>query len=876
MKIASFLLDLKRQGVHVSLDGSELVVKGSRQALTSEVVDRLRSQKAALVQFLAEQLGQVANQSPIPPLSPGETAPVSLVQQSYWFLHQLEDGQAATYSMPIALRLNGRLDVAALEAALNHVVQRHEALRTNFVAVDGAPRQVVRQGVRLSLERVSAGDRSPEELEALIAREARRPFRLDSELLFRATLFQLSGDEYVLLLNMHHIVADGWSLGVLVKEFGALYTSFRAGRAPALPPLPVQYPAYTVWQRQRLDGGPYTRQVEFWKQTLAGLPPLLELPTDHPRPAAQSYRGDSVAIDLPRELAEKLQALSRREGVTLFVTLLAALKVLLARYSGKTDIVVGTAIANRPRPELEAMVGFFVNTLVLRDQVVAEQSFLELLAQVRDTTLAAYAHPDVPFDGIVEAVQPERSLSVPPIFQVMFRLHNQAIEPLSLPDLVLEPVPVSTRTAKLDLNFSLSESAAGIRGEVEYATDLFDRATIERLVGHYRVLLEAVVAEPGAAVGALPVLSAEERRRQLVEWNATAVADPEPGRGMHERFEAVAAEHPEKEAYVFEDERLTYRELNARANRIAHALRALGVGPEVRVGLCVEPLGVDGRGLPGDIEVRRHLRPARPGLPCRAPGAHGRRRRAEDCAHRVPSARAAAAERGEGHLPRPGLGALCGAAGDESFVAGPRGALGVRPLHVGFDGETQGDSGRAQGVRQHGARARRARAAGARAAGAAVRLAVVLHLAVGQLHGLAGRRHGVPGERRAVTAGRSAVLADAARAHQHRHLAGVAALHLAGGGAAGADDGHLLGRAVQRRGGGALEPGPALPEHVRQFGSSDWLDHLRVPARRRAPVYRPSHREHARCTSSTSVCARVPWAWSAKSAPAVRGWRAGT
>ena len=231
---------------------------------------------------------------------------MSLVQQSYWFLHQLEDGQAATYSMPIALRLNGRLDVAALEAALNHVVQRHEALRTNFVAVDGAPRQVVRQGVRLSLERVSAGDRSPEELEALVAREARRPFRLDSELLFRATLFQLSGDEYVLLLNMHHIVADGWSLGVLVKEFGALYELPR-GRAPALPPLPVQYPAYTVWQRQRLDGGPYSRQVEFWKQTLAGLPPLLELPTDQSAPGGPELpRRQRVDRPLPVELAEKL------------------------------------------------------------------------------------------------------------------------------------------------------------------------------------------------------------------------------------------------------------------------------------------------------------------------------------------------------------------------------------------------------------------------------------------------------------------------------------------------------------------------------------------------------------------------------------------
>jgi amino acid adenylation domain-containing protein len=407
---------------------------------------------------------------------------------------------------------------------------------------------------------------------------------------------------------MHHIISDGWSMGVLVRELGALYPAFAAGQPSPLPELPIQYADFASWQRQWLAGEVLDYQLAYWKRQLAGAPPALELPTDRPRPAVQSYRGAALPVQLPRALSEALAALSRQEGVTLFMTLLAAFQALLWRYTGQDDIVVGSPIAGRTRAEIAPLIGFFVNTLVLRTDLSGEPTFRELLGRVREMTLGAYAHQDMPFDKLVDELQPERDMSRSPLFQVMFALQNTPMPALSLAEVTLSPLEAARPTAKFDLTLMLEEAREGIRGTLEYRTDLFDRATIERMAGHYRTLLEGIVEAPGRQVSELPMLTAEELHEILVAWNDTGTDYP-ADRCVHELFEAQAERTPDAVAVVFGDRQLSYRELNQRANQLAHQLRSLGVGriggiggiggaggaggaggvgPATLVGLCVE------------------------------------------------------------------------------------------------------------------------------------------------------------------------------------------------------------------------------------------------------------------------------------------------
>ncbi len=519
-----------------------------------------------------------------------ERPPLSYAQQRLWLLDRLLPSRSV-YNVPLGVRLRGALDVEVLRRALDELVRRHEVLRTRFGVRDGEPVQVIdsQLGVPIELEDLSAlaSEEREAEAERRVLAEAQAPFDLERGPLVRARLLRLGPSEHWLLLNLHHIVTDGWSMGVLARELSALYGAYRRGEASPLAELPVQYADYALWQREWLQGQVLEEQLAYWRQALAELP-VLDLPTDRPRPMLASYRGARQAFEIGDELTRGLKALGRREGATLFMTLLAAFQVLLYRYSGQTDIAVGVPVAGRSRPELEGLIGFFVNMLVLRADLSGAPSFKEHLARVRERALDAYAHQDIPFEKLVEHLAPKRDLSRNPLFQVSLVLQNTPSHDLRLEGLDVQRVEgISSESAKFDLSMELTERAGRLSGSIQYATDLFDAATIERLAGHYRVLLEAIVADPEQRISQLPLLTEAERHQLLVQWNDTAVEYPRD-RCIHQLFEAQVERSPEATALVCEAQQLTYRELNARANRLAHHLRTLGVGPEVLVGVCLE------------------------------------------------------------------------------------------------------------------------------------------------------------------------------------------------------------------------------------------------------------------------------------------------
>jgi amino acid adenylation domain-containing protein/non-ribosomal peptide synthase protein (TIGR01720 family) len=520
--------------------------------------------------------------------------PASFGQQRLWFLDRLEPG-SSFYNIPCAVRLLGLLDEKALENALNAVIARHEILRTIFSEEDGQPLQIIlpRRPLRLVCETSTAT--GADGLQQLIEEEAKAPFDLQRGPLLRVRLIKVGVVEHLLLLTMHHIISDGWSMGVLVREIAALYTAASQGRENPLPDLPLQYADYAVWQRERLNGVGLEQQLDYWREQLGGEHPALNLPFDHPRPPVQTYHGAVANASFPLSLLEKIRSLSSRENATEFMTLLAGFSVLLHRYTDQQDICVGTPIANRSRSEIEGLIGLFINTLVLRAQINGTTSFRELLHQVRETTLQAYAHQDVPFDLVVDALHPQRDSAFSPLFQVMFILQNMPVRFHELPGLTLEMLEAETGASTFDLTFSLAAHAAGLEVSVEYNTDLFDPATIQRLLGHYQALLEALVCAPDTPIQRLP-LATEEESAQLLEWSGETRVDPRAAWTIQRLFEQIAAHFPERPAVVSPSadpddpsiERMTYRELNHRANQIAHKLRELGVGPGTLTGICLD------------------------------------------------------------------------------------------------------------------------------------------------------------------------------------------------------------------------------------------------------------------------------------------------
>jgi natural product biosynthesis luciferase-like monooxygenase protein/amino acid adenylation domain-containing protein/non-ribosomal peptide synthase protein (TIGR01720 family) len=569
---------------HAAGEGTRLLTTGQRARLRVD----------GSVELLSVEAPKARRPKASPPKAPASITrvpregalPLSFAQQRLWYLDRLEPGNLA-YNNPSALRLSGRLDVAALERALNEVVRRHEALRTTFALEDSGPVQRIAPSLVIPLEtaRLEAGGDRDAATARWLREEARRPFDLATGPLMRTVLLRVEDSEHVLLVNMHHIVSDGWSAGVMMKELAVLYAAFVQGAGSPLPELPVQYADYAAWQHQWLRGPALESELSWWKATLADVP-ALQLPLDRPRPAAQTFRGAQHRFTIPRSMTDALVSLSHREGATLFMCLMAAWQSLLLRYSGQEDFAVGTAVAGRGRPEVEPLVGCFINSPPLRADLSGDPTFLELLARVRAAALGVFAHQDVPFEKIVDALNVPRDASVSPIFQTLLVLHNVPMPTLRMADLTLRGMDAHAGSAKLDLVMELRQSEEGLWAALEYNTDLFDADTVSGMVAHFQRLLEGIVQTPERRLSLLPLLSEAERQRLLVEWN------PAPGGERSDSltalFAAQVARTPDVIALADETEALSFRELEVRAHRIAWLLRRSGVGAESVVALALE------------------------------------------------------------------------------------------------------------------------------------------------------------------------------------------------------------------------------------------------------------------------------------------------
>ncbi|HEX8556987.1 MAG TPA: amino acid adenylation domain-containing protein [Pyrinomonadaceae bacterium] len=549
----------------------------------------LSPEKQALLMRRLKRDGEGARRASIRPRGrAAESFPLSFAQQRLWFLNQLQP-DSPFYNVPDTYRLTGRLDARVLERCFDALVRRHETLRTTFRTVDGEPRQFINEPAPFSLPVLDLAGLPAEEREAealrLAEEEARRLFDLTRDPMLRARLLRLGDEEHLLLMSMHHIASDGWSRGILAGELMKFYEAYSEGREPALEPLPVQYADYAVWQREHMTGEVLAEQLGYWKEQLGGELPALALPTDRPRPPMATYRGADFTLEFPEGLGARLSALGHEGGATPYMTLLAGFFALLHRYTGQEDLVVGTPIAGRNRRETEGLIGFFVNTLVLRASVAGEPTFRELLGRVREATLGAYAHQEVAFEKLVEELHPERDMSRNPLFQVAFALQNAPTQDLALRGLNMTALEVGSGASRFDLEVHLWEDGGELGGFIVYSTDLFEEASVRRLFAHYLRLLEGAAADPDARVSDLPLLRPEEERRLLVEWNDTA-REFAP-RCLHELFAEQAARTPDADALVAGGRRLSYADLESRANRLAHALRRLGVGPESRVGVCL-------------------------------------------------------------------------------------------------------------------------------------------------------------------------------------------------------------------------------------------------------------------------------------------------
>lgn len=542
----------------------------------AELAQQLESTPQAH-QFLNKRIQPQPRYQPIP---------LSFSQQQLWFLDQLVPNHPF-YNVPEAIRLSGALDVAALEQSLCAIVQRHEILRTNFTTLAGQPVQVIQAtpDVGWSIVDLSTAQHPESDAHKLMVAEAQRPFDLGHSNLMRVILFRLSPTEHILLLNLHHMICDEWSFKVLLEELTTLYTAFSSQQPESLAELRLQYADFAIWQRQQ-PKELLESQLQYWTQQLRGAPAILQLPTDYPRSPRPSHRGARHWLTLPASLTEPLKALSRQEGVTLYMTLLAAFQSLLYRYTGQTDICIGSPISNRHGSETEKLIGFFVNTLVLRTDLSGNPSFRELLQRVREVALAAYAHQDVPFEQVVQAVQPnQRDTSYNPLFQVMFNLQNVPTADREMAGVTLSRFPIDNQTAKFDLSLDLTETPDGITGCLEYSTDLFAPETITRLVGHLQTLLTNIAAQPEQRLTTIPILTLAEAQ-QFAVWNQTQVAYPD--QCLHQLFEAQVERTPDAVAIVFGKDQLTYRELNQRSNQLARTLQQLGVEPEGLVGICAD------------------------------------------------------------------------------------------------------------------------------------------------------------------------------------------------------------------------------------------------------------------------------------------------
>ncbi|MEM7346461.1 MAG: amino acid adenylation domain-containing protein, partial [Chloroflexota bacterium] len=605
---------LSRQKIGVTDNFFEL---GGHSLLATQVIARLRSafNLEVAIRALFEQptvatlshhiealqlADQTLNKPPLLPANREADLPLSFAQQRLWFLEQL-DGPNAAYNMPLALQLTGQLNHSALIEALQLIIDRHEVLRTRFIRVDGEPRQIIASALAVQLPIIDISSLSAiqqtKKVEQLAINETQTPFNLRTGPLIRGLLIQKSPEDsetpvHILLTTVHHIVADGWSMGILLEEFSQVYQALVLQQSPALPALPFQYTDYATWQRQWLQEEVLAQQLAYWETQLEAVPTLLNLPTDYPRPKTQSFRGQYKQITIASEVTDRLRRLSQAADVTLFMTIYAALATLLARHSGQQDIVIGTPIANRQNKDTESLIGFFINTLALRLDLSKDPSFEQLLKQARRVTLDGYTWQDIPFERLVEALPIERTLSHTPLFQVMLIWQNTPSTQSDIPGLTVTPLALNNTLeytapmAKFDLSLYLGPSETGLEGTLVYNADLFAPSTIERLLQHFEILLQGIITDPTQRLSQLPLLTQGEYL-DIQAWNTTEAAYPR-GQGIHHYFEAQVVRTPHATALIFEASSLTYDTLNKRANQVAHTLLSFGITPQTRIGLYVE------------------------------------------------------------------------------------------------------------------------------------------------------------------------------------------------------------------------------------------------------------------------------------------------
>ena len=588
MTLDDLLVDLAQRGIKLGVEGGRLRVRGPKGALTPDLRQQVTSRKEQIIALLDQRAtAQSASGAAPKAISREKPLALSFAQQRLWFLVQMDPG-SPVYNLPNVGELSGPLDVDKLRASINAMAHRHEILRTSFQLVDGQPAQVIAEDVDIDLPVIDLRTRNADErlaaAQELARQDAERPFDLALAPLIRTTLIQLDDDRYWFLLTLHHIVSDGWSWTVILRELKARYEE---GERAELPDLPIQFADYADWEQQQIDTPALQQELAYWKERLGGELPVLELPTDRPRPRVVTYRGECHAVEVPKKLTNRLRDVGKQQGATLFMTVMAAFQTLLYRYSGQRDVSVGTPIARRNQPEVENLIGCFINSLVVRSDLGANPTFNALLDQVRKTCADAYGRQDVPFEKLVEELQPERDLSHSPLFQAMLILHVQDKRRISsFGDVAYRPLQVHARASKFDVTLELQETETGLVGWFEYSSDLFEPETIARMETHLLTLLEAIATSPDTPVGELALMPDAERRQLTVDLNNTSEDYPRD-HCTYQLIEQQAESAPDRVAVRCGDESLTYRELNQRANRLARHLRELGVTADTLVAISM-------------------------------------------------------------------------------------------------------------------------------------------------------------------------------------------------------------------------------------------------------------------------------------------------
>ncbi|UNY98309.1 amino acid adenylation domain-containing protein [Zhouia spongiae] len=585
IELVKYLSDLQIQKIEVYTSDGKLHIFDEEKLITDEILLNLKENKAQIIRILQQN---VVGSSKINIAHRGGYIPLSYAQERLWFMDQYNHN--SSYNMPGAIRFLGELNKEVLEKVLFTIVNRHEILRTNFVTINDEPKQVIHEVPTCHVEIINLSHLSKEESNKqildLLKEESQKTFDLANDSLIRFKIYSVDKDESVLFINKHHIISDAWSASILINEITQLYEAFISGRPSPLKELPIQYGDYSIWQREYLEGELLQKQSKYWKGKLEGVS-ILELPTDKPRPKEQTFNGDRLPIHLNKDVTDKLNRLSRENDATLFMTLLSIFKILLHKYTGESDICVGSPIANRTREEVEGLIGLFVNTLALRSDVNTELSFNEFLGRVKQTTLEAYENQDLPFEKVVDMLEPERNLSYSPLFQVMMVLQNNPEGELKFSGLNVESVGIESTISKFEITLDFTETEKGLYGGIEYNTDLFDSDTIERMANHFKVLVEQLIENSQRQIKDIELLTSSERQQLLFDWNDTQVDYPKE-KCIHQLFEEQSEKTPDNVAVVFEGDSLTYRELNERSNQLAYYLQSKGVKAESLVGICVE------------------------------------------------------------------------------------------------------------------------------------------------------------------------------------------------------------------------------------------------------------------------------------------------